>query len=301
MSNPRPTNMAASIEAKLKNVMREKNASYQYLLIRYATERFYYRIGVSEFSNSFVLKGGNLFVIWKQGWGYRPTLDSDMLFFGNSDSQHLVEIFTSFCRMKMEEEDGLLFDSSSIKVVPIREETEYGGTRISLEAHLGAARIPLQFDIGIGDVITPAPEWSEFPVLLNGNKPRIRIYPMATVIAEKTEVMISRGLLNSRMKDFYDVWYLSEHFSHDYSLLVRAMSNTFDRRGVSIPSEIPEAFIERFWDNPEKILQWRSFLRKNRMERAPRELSEVILRIALFLQPILDGDRAYDVWVAGIG
>jgi len=128
-------------------------------------------LSVSEYTNQFVLKGGNLFVIWQNGRDYRPTVDSDMICFGNASPEHLRQVFGETCRMNNVPDDGMVFDPDSIEISSIREETEYGGTRILLLAYLGRSRVTLQFDISVGDAITPPPELTEFPVLLNGPIP----------------------------------------------------------------------------------------------------------------------------------
>ena len=151
-----------------------------------------------------------MFVIWQNGNNSRPTLDSDLLCYGDVSDEHLKQIFTELCNMHGIPDDGAVFDSDSIRISPIRETTEYGGTRIVLNSSVGTVRFPLQFDIGVGDAVTPAPEYADFPVLLQTMKsPRLRVYPMATSIAEKTSAMVTLGINNSRMKDFYDIWLLS--------------------------------------------------------------------------------------------
>jgi len=286
MSNPNPTNFAASAYAKLKNIANEQNLNFMSLLIRYATERFLYRLSVSESADQFVLKGGNLFVIWQNGQNFRPTVDADMVCFGNADQEHLKYIFLQAAQAPVSLNDGMRFDINSLRISSIREETEYGGTRITFNGFLTAARIPLQFDIGIGDAITPPPELANFPVLLNGSVPRLKAYPMATAIAEKTEAMVSRGIINSRMKDFYDIWLLSELFDHDYSTLRKAVGNTFERRKVPIPLKTPDAWTTEFAANPIKATQWNAFLRKNVLQSAPADFGLVVARIAMFLSPV---------------
>ncbi len=282
-----PKNIVASIEGRLKNIMRERKVDYQFLLVRYAIERFFYRLSVSPYAKQFVLKGGNLFVIWQNGRDYRPTIDSDFLCFGDVTPENLKRIFTEICSASDIPDDGMIFDAKSIGISAIREDTEYGGTRITLTGYLGSARINLQFDIGVGDAVTPSPKLTDFPVLLNGAVPRLKTYPMATVIAEKVEVMITRGILNSRMKDFYDVWLLSELFSHEYEILAKAVRNTFDRREVSIPTERPEAFAEAIATDSSKVTQWKAFIRKNNLFNAPSEFSLIVARISDFLTPVL--------------
>lgn len=286
MSNPNPTNFAASAYAKLKNIADEKKWNFMHLLIRYGTERFLYRLSISPAAHQFVLKGGNLFVIWQNGNNSRPTIDSDMICFGDADPEHLRTIFKNAAESDASPNDGMRFDSNTIEISSIREETEYGGTRIILIGYLGNARIRLQFDIGVGDAITPPPELTDFPVLLNGPVPKLKAYPMATTIAEKSEVMVTRGIINSRLKDFYDLWLLSELFDHDYAVMRQAIHNTFERRKIPMPTDIPDSWTPEFAVNPLKATQWTAFLRKNKTVTAPPDFSVVAERIASFLVPV---------------
>ncbi len=286
MSKENPTNMSVSIYTKLKNIARQHEYNFMHLLIRYATERFLFRISNSNYAKQLVLKGGNLFVIWLQGSNSRPTIDSDMLCFGEATEDYLKQMFIELAKQNSILQDGITYDVNSITVSPIREETEYGGTRIMLIAYLNSARIKLQFDIGIGDKITPSPIVMDFPVLLAGSEiPRLKTYPMETAIAEKAEVMITHGLLNSRMKDFYDIWLLSEQFEHNYNDLKLAIKNTFEYRNVPIPTEIPLAFTSEFHSNKTKQTQWKAYLRKNPTLSAPQDLAIVTTQIANFLLP----------------
>lgn len=287
MSDAHPKNAAASAYAKLKNIATVQNCNLMHLLIRYAMERFLYRLSVSEYSNQFVLKGGNLFVIWQKGKNLRPTIDTDLLYSGNPDPTYLKTIFGEICDCPENHNDGIRFDTKSLAVSTIREETEYGGTRIFFNAYLGTARIRLQFDIGIGDTITPPPEWADFPVLLKGDIPRLRIYPKETAIAEKLETMVSRGMLNSRMKDFYDIWLLTELFDFNFKTLQQAVINTFSNRHVSLPIEPPDCFTDEFFLSSIKQTQWRAFCRKNELQGQPDNLAEVMIRIKAFLLPVV--------------
>jgi hypothetical protein len=302
MSNPNPTNHAASAYAKLLNIARERKLNFMGLLIRYATERFLYRLSVSESASQFVLKGGNLFVIWQKGQNFRPTVDADLLCLGNADQEHLKSIFLQAAKNPVSLKDGMRFDIDSFRLDAIREETEYGGTRITFDGFLTAARIPLQFDIGVGDAITPSPELMDFPVLLDGAAPRLKVYPMVTAIAEKTETMISRGIINSRMKDYYDIWLLSELFDHDYSILCKAIGNTFKRRKAPWPAKMPDAWTTQFSTDPIKSTQWNAFLRKNILHSVPTDFSLVVARIAMFLNPVFfPPEGTPEKWVAARG
>lgn len=287
MSKPNPTNYAHSVFTRLKNLAKQKGYFFNQLLIRYATERFLYRLSVSAYAAQFVLKGGNLFIIWQNGWSFRPTIDSDLLCFGQADEEHLKIIFRQLCSLPGHLEDGMSYDANSITISTIREDTEYGGTRIVLNAFLGNARIPLQFDIGIGDAITPAAETAYFPVLLGGLSPKLKIYPKETSIAEKAEAMITKGFANSRMKDFYDIWLLSELFNFGYKTLRLALCNTFKRRNIPLPGSIPECFSDEFMMSLMKQTQWNAFIRKNQLRENPGNFYDAALRIKSFLLPVL--------------
>ncbi len=244
----------------------------------------------------------NLFVIWQKGENLRPTIDSDFLYFGRADSAYLKALFVEICNCPESQNDGMRFDTESIDVSTIREETEYGGTRIVFNAYLGTARIKLQFDIGIGDTITPPPEWAEFPVLLKGDTPRLRIYPKETAIAEKFETMVSRGMLNSRMKDFYDIWLLTELFDFNFETLHQAVINTFSNRHVSLPIETPDCFTDEFFLSPIKQTQWSAFCRKNELQGQPDNLEGVMACIKSFLLPVLSPAKSQpNKWHFGKG
>lgn len=301
MSNPHPVNFAASAYAKLKNIAHAQDKNFMHLLTRYAVERFLYRLSVSPYANQFVLKGGNLFVIWQNG-NSRPTLDSDLQCFGESSPEHLKAVFTEIAKSTESQEDGMRYDETSIEISPILEDAEYGGTRVLLFSYLGNARIRLQFDIGIGDVITPHPENADFPVLLNGLVPHLRIYHMATVIAEKAEVMVSRDAGNSRMKDFCDIWILAEEFNHDYETLRSAVLNTFERRNVKMPDRFPQTWSLGFSDIPAKKTQWAAFLKGNPNIQVPTDFKTVCDRISQFLIPVFFPPEKRPLkWIAAQG
>ena len=128
----------------------------------------------------------------------------------------------------------------------------------------------------------------DYPTLLQGETPQIRVYPRYTVVAEKSQVMVVRGLLNSRLKDYYDLWLLTENFDFDLALLRTAIERTFSRRTTELPSMIPDALSPIFATDAVKRSQWRAFSRK--MHLAVPELSEVVARLATFLVPVLTGD-----------
>lgn len=173
----------------------------------------------------------------------------------------LEQVFRDLCQFQFpaDEDDGLTFQPETVRAAPIREEQEYGGIRVHLLALLGKARIPLQVDVGFGDVVTPAPAEVAFPTLLPSlPAPRMRVYPRETVVAEKFEAIVRLGLPNTRMKDFYDLWTLANQFAFEGDQLCAALRATFARRGTPLPTadEEPVAFTSRFGDDTTKRAQW---------------------------------------------
>lgn len=275
MSNYENANIVSSIKARLKNKADSLSLLYNFILTRYAIERFLYKISVSKWRDKFILKGGMLFVLWTDGIGYRPTMDSDFLWSGDPTKEELLDVFMRICDASLDTGSGLRFDSKTVAGMEIRNKSGFGGTRITLTAFLGNSRIPLQFDIGIGDVVTPPAEMSEFPTLLKLPPPVLQTYPMSTVIAEKVETMVVNGMVNSRMKDFYDLYILTTRFSQNTHTVVAAIQNTFVRRGTQLPSGEEECFSIAFQTSPQKQIQWNSFLRKNRLTDAPEIFQDV--------------------------
>jgi hypothetical protein len=159
------------------------------------------------------LKGALLLRVWT-GEQYRPTKDLDLLAILDKSPEELDQIFREICTLTVED-DGLVFRSETIRVRQIREDNVYGGVRVTLEARLGKIRIPLQVDIGFGDAVTPEAQQEEFPTLLDFPAPILLTYPRETAIAEKFEAIVNLGLTNSRMKDYYDIWLLSQQFDLD--------------------------------------------------------------------------------------
>ncbi len=230
-----------------------------------------------------------LFAVWT-GEPHRATWDLDLLGRGSPDIPRMEEIFRKICAVPVQD-DGVTFDPASVAGEPIREEQEYEGIRIKLTAHLEAARVPIQVDIGFGDAIVPAPEEISYPVLLDFPGPRLRAYSRETVVAEKLEAMVARGMTNSRMKDFYDVWVLAKTFSFQGKTLADAIRATFERRKTPLPTGEPLALSESFQQEAGRETQWRAFLKKGRLAPASTSLSDVIPLLREFLLPPLGALR----------
>jgi predicted nucleotidyltransferase component of viral defense system len=212
-----PSNLPASVRQRLLNLANESKQDFGMLLTRYALERFLYRLSVSRHRDAFVLKGALLLQLWTSEV-YRPTRDLDLLGQAEGSAKGYRKIFVDVCSEKVED-DGMTFVADSIRVEKIRDEEEYQGIRILLEARLDNARIPLQINVGFGDVITPAPLEVEYSTLLGFPRANLRVYSKDSVVAEKFEAIVKLGMANSRMKDFYDLWVLAKRFEFSGSVL----------------------------------------------------------------------------------
>jgi len=280
-------NIVASVLARLRNIAKARNVIFGEILLRYAVERVLKRIEESEYASQCILKGGALLLVWGGGSSCRPTMDADLELRGDGSPAALVKMFSKIAEMPGEAEDGVRIDKESIKAVPIRDDDEYGGVRVTMTVFLGKVRVPVQFDVGIGDAITPSPKKADFPVLLDGSIPRIKVYPKETVIAEKFETIVKRGLANSRMKDYYDLWMLSHDVSVDADTASRAIERTFNRRKTDMPERVPEGLLDEFARNESKIVQWKAFVRKNRISLPNADFSAVVRDVREFLMGLV--------------
>jgi hypothetical protein len=284
---------AASVLARLLNRSRSTGENYNLLLSRFVIERLLFRLSVSPHASSFVLKGALLFALWYDT-PHRPTKDADLLGFGADDADTLRATFSAVCAI--DADDGVRYDTQGMKLAPIREDNVYGGMRLSLLAFVGSARLPVQVDIGFGDAITPAPEFVTYPTLLDGmDAPRLRAYPVYTVIAEKFHAMVELGINNSRMKDFFDLAVIARTSALDGSILVEALRATFARRGTTLPASTPIALTPEFAADPAKARQWAAFANKAQLQA--QDLIEVIALLDVLLtQPVgaAASDEAFD-------
>lgn len=283
MTVSRVRNVAASVHQKLMHHAARARTDPNLVLTWYALERLLFRLSISPFSDRFVLKGGMLFRLWS-GPDFRATRDLDLLGFVQHEVGALEEVFRSLCSQEVSEDDGLFFSAESLRIEEIREQQEYGGLRVSLLAKLGNARLPLQIDVGFGDAVTPAPVLQSYPSILGNKQPRVRVYPRETVVAEKYEAVVQLGMANSRMKDFYDLWYLSRQFEFDGQVLVAAIRATFVRRRTPIPAVAPTGLTDAFSSDASHVRQWSAFVSRIGTD-APARLAEASAEIVKFLLP----------------
>ena len=294
----RRRNVAGSIHARLLAGAQSRNEDFNLTLQRYAAERFLYRLGASRHRKRFVLKGATLFALWG-GAPYRATRDLDLAGFAEDDTKTIVEIVREIVAVRCDE-DALLFRESTVRTERIRPRSVYRGFRVKLQAALGTAKIDLQLDIGLGDAIEPPPHDVDFPVLLDGPPPHIRVYSREAVIAEKTHAMVVLGVVNSRFKDFHDVYMLANRFSFDGRSLSRAITATFERRKTPIQEPRPEALGSDFYADAQRASAWRRYLTRDSLERAPSDFVGIGKRLRDFLAPpwraLVNGSEFARVW-----
>jgi predicted nucleotidyltransferase component of viral defense system len=273
--------IARSVQVRLARHAKTIGVDPNLVLTRYAVERYLYRLSRSAHAERFVLKGALLLLVWL-GETLRPTRDADLLGFGELSDDALNGIFREVCAVEVEP-DAATFLPDSVRVAPIREEDAYGGQRVTLQARVGAARLTVQVDVGIGDAVTPAPQWLKYPSLLEEfPRPRLRAYPRETVVAEELHAMVLLGTRNSRMKDYFDVRALLREGQMDAEQLASAIAATFARRRTALPEQVPAALSDEFAADETKRAQWRAFLGRNRIEgpELPEVVDEIRMRLA---------------------
>lgn len=263
-----PTNMAKSVKDRLLNIARQEGRVFDVLLVRFALERLLYRLSISEHRDRFVLKGGMLVTVWIED-DNRVTRDADFLGHGDPAPERLAADFREI--MAIEADDGLVFDLDALTATAIREEMEYGGTRLKTAAYLEKTRIPVTIDIGFGDAMADATQQLDYPTLLGLPAPNVRAYPPATVIAEKFQAMVDLGVLNGRMKDYYDLWAIPRALDIAADDLDAAITATFERRQTAIPTKRPPGLSAEMVDDEVKQRQWRAYAASVELENVSLE------------------------------
>jgi len=287
-------NLSASIRMRLKNYAKKEKKQVNLIYLSFIQERFLYRLSISDYREKFVLKGGILLYCFDLIT--RPTKDIDFLAQNvPNEINEIKKIMTQIC--KIEINDGVLFDTETLTAKIIAENRKYNGIRIKLWAYIGTIKQILQIDIGFGDIIIPTSSIIEYPVLLDGNSPKIKVSSIESLIAEKFESMIILSIINSRMKDFYDIYFLSKNKSFQGKILYSAIKTTFHQRDTLFTRD-PAIFSEIFVNDKERIRDWQFYIKKIRIE--PINFEVIMSRIKEFLQPIynklLDRKEFFHKW-----
>lgn len=275
--------VSASIHQRLLNIAKETGRPFNELLQYFAMERFLFRLSRSTHANSFVLKGALLFRIWDTP-DSRATRDIDFLAYVDNSPETLIDIVRHICNIA-DPNDGLSFDAESVVAQRIKEDADYEGVRVRFRGQLGNARVHMQVDVGFGDLVHPGAIQTDFPTLLELAAPSLRIYTPETVIAEKSQAMVHLGSLNSRMKDFYDIWRMSRQFDFEGKTLSEALQKTFNNRGTDfvVFGDLAQELLE----SEGTKTQWLAFRRKVPVE-APDSFANILEPISEFLEPVLE-------------
>jgi Nucleotidyl transferase AbiEii toxin, Type IV TA system len=284
-------NVVASIQDRLRNLSRSEGIELNRVLEDFAIARLFARLSDSSYRDQFLLKGAQLFVLWADT-PHRSTRDADFLSFGSPEPAGLEAVFNQLCARVTTPPDGLEWLPG--KAAAIREENLYGGVRIKLIARLGNIQIPVQVDVGFGDAITPEAKTEEWPRILDFPPVSLLAYCPETTIAEKFHAAVVLETANSRMKDFFDIYWLSCHQSFQGKRLHEAIVATFQRRSTEVPKTTPIALTAGFYSLPDKQHQWAGFLRKSKLE--PLDFEATLRHIASFLLPVIKGEVGNHEW-----
>ena len=279
MADP-PKNRAASVKQRLLNMARAQGRGLDILLVRFALERLLFRLSRSAYRDRYVLKGGMLVTQWLDH-DNRETRDADFLGFGESDAETIKAIFAEI--MAITSDDGLDFDTKALTATAIREDMEYGGIRLKTSAYLERTRIPVTLDIAFGDALVDGAQNIDYPSLLDMERPNIRAYPPAQVIAEKFQAVVALGLANGRMKDFYDLWAVPKAMGIEEKALDTAIAATFERRATPIPTVRPVGLSAAMAEDAQAQRRWRAYVESLELE-AP-DFADVLDDIWALLAP----------------
>lgn len=285
MTRPPLKSVGASVRARLTDYARQRGENAQLVMQRFAIERLIYRLAQSGYRDHFILKGAMLFSLWAPV-PYRSTGDLDLLGQGDPAPDRMAAIFKALCELSVPD-DGVVYDPASVHAESTRDEEEYPGVRITLTATMANARLHIQIDIGFGDAVTPAAADVTYPSLLDFPRAVLKAYPPETVVAEKLEALVTLGVRNTRMKDFYDLWIIAKTFTFDGATLAAAVAATFTRRQTPFPVETPFALTKAFSTDPGKNTQWTAFLKRTAISAPPAPFPELIAFIAAFASPLI--------------
>ena len=299
MTQRQVSNISASVRQRLLNRARQSNRPFNELLQYYAMERFLYRLSRSAHACKFVLKGALMFAAW-QAPATRPTMDIDLLGIADN-SLEVIEAYMRDVCMQEVDPDGFIFYEDTVIAERIVEDADYAGVRVRLRGSLDTARVAMQIDIGFGDVVVPGSEMTEYPTMLDFPAPRLRGYSRESAVAEKFEAMVKLGEINSRVKDFFDIWLLARQFDFTGETIAKAVEKTFANRGTRIIAA-PVALTNEYAMEPARQTRWQGFVRMNRLLDAPESFVDIVEANEVFLGPVaraLSAGKAFrGVWRA---
>ena len=283
---------AISVKDRLKKQAVEEKKTMQDKIVMYGLERTIYRLSISEYAERFTLKGGIFLYALFNGDYTRATTDIDLLAQCiSNDTEEMKKVFKEIFSIKCD--DALRFDLNTLDVIYITEFKEYHGVKVSILGYLDKTKVPISIDIGFGDIVYPERMKMDFPVLLDMDIPEVYAYSINSVVAEKFEAFVSLGLANSRYKDFYDIYVLSDRYNFDGKELTNAIKETFNHRGTSFDDIV--AFEDGFADDETRLMRWNSFVEKKKaLVKLGFEETVQLLKILLF--PIVDAIKKNELF-----
>lgn len=285
--------ISASVHHRLLNKARESSRPFNELFQYFSMERFIYRLSKTSHAQKFILKGALMFTAWNVQ-ATRTTKDIDFLGKLENNVETMTAVMKDACNQSVEP-DGMSFDPDSVNSNPIIEDAVYKGIRVFIRGNLGKSRVMVHLDVGFGDMVFPSELDVKYPTILNFPAPALKGYTPESMIAEKFQAMIKLGELNSRMKDFYDIWLLSKQFDFNGHILSEAIRKTFKIRKTEIPYH-PSIFNTSFSHDQTRETQWRAFLRKTVSADMPHSFYEVMKELKSFLSPLssaLAGQKSF--------
>lgn len=267
-------NLGESIRQRLKNLSDQRNRPFDEILRYYAIERFLYRLSISPHAKKFFLKGGLMLKVW-DSLDHRATMDIDLLARTSNQIDNLHRIITEVSEIACEE-DGIAFDTQKLILRNTQTGGDYNGVSSSFSAKLFTTKMPIFIDIGFNDIIIPNPQQIKYPTLLGMPEPTLLGYTLETVIAEKLESVVKLALMNTRMKDFYDLWTILSNYEIQPNKLSTAIREVFGNRKT--PLKYPVAFTPEFYDHKEAQQRWNNFL--SAMGKQQIKFGDVILELS---------------------
>lgn len=278
-----PINLSATYHQKIFNKAKQQARSFSEILQYYANERFLFRLGKSAYRKKFILNGAMDFLVPNRE--EKLTFNETLLDSRSYSVGSLVTIVKEICELSVEN-DGLDFSPATVHGFTLKEEAEVQGVRILFTCYLGSITTPMQLDFIFNNDLKAEPVDFQFPLMFDALEPaNIRALPVEVVIAQKFQSIITLGINNSRMKDFYDIWYLMHWQQMNYALLKETLVKTLASASIEFPTEIPTTLSMEFAHRQHE--SWYSFVRKNQLKNAPFDFSEVIRDIRLFFARLM--------------
>lgn len=248
------------IKGRIKSVAKQNNADARTLMRIYMMERFLERLAQSEYRDNFIIKGGIL-VTAMIGVAHRSTMDIDTSMKNlNLSAEDALRVVNQVKDIDLD--DGVSFDVKDVS--NIMDEMEYPGIRVTMNANVGSLVTPLKIDISTGDVITPRAIEFNYDLLLEDRSISLWSYNLETILAEKLQTVLARGILNTRMRDFYDIRMLLDTYEDkvNKTVLKDAFAATCNKRGTDHLQEQAEEIIKIVEADEQLQVLWRAYQKK---------------------------------------